>query len=164
MEPMLENALNMMGNVDMMTTDWGLPNNSLEFRKFAKRMGFKHHICTQEHPQANGFVEVFNKVLVKMVHTAVVERQDPKKVVQRYLAGYRAAPHKTTGKSPYKLLFNKKMQNKLPQLIRNNKELDEVVRAKHDTEKAKQKEYADKKIKAKEKQIKVGDEVSQELG
>ena len=37
-----------------------------------------------------GFVEVFNKVLVKMVHTAVMEHKDLKKVVQKYLASYRA--------------------------------------------------------------------------
>ena len=79
-------------------------------------MGFHHHICTPENPQANGFVEVFQKVLVKMVHTAVVEGKDPKKVVQRYLGAYRAAPHKTTGKSPFEMMFNRKMMTKLPQL------------------------------------------------
>ena len=46
-------------------------------------MGFKHHICTPENPQANGFVEVFQKVLVKMVHTAVTEKKDPRKEVHK---------------------------------------------------------------------------------
>ena len=36
-------------------------------------MGFEHHICTPENPAANGFVEVFQKVLVRMVHTAIIE-------------------------------------------------------------------------------------------
>ena len=159
MEPMLENALSMMGEVEMITTDGGPPYDSREFRKYAKRKGFKHHICTPENPQANGFVEVFNKVLVKMVHTAVVEKRDPRKVVQSYLAGYRAAPHKTTGKSPYELMFNRPMQTKLPRLIKNNTELDAVVRAKHDAEKAKQKLYSDKRRKAKEKMINLGDDI-----
>ena len=78
MEPMLENALGVMGNVEQLTTDGGPPYDSREFEKFARRMGFKHHICTPENPQANGFVEVFQKVLVKLVHTAVIEKQDPK--------------------------------------------------------------------------------------
>ena len=86
MEPMIENTLGLFGNVDSLTTDGGPPYNSRQFSKFAKKMGFHHHICTPENPQANGFVEVFQKVLVKMVHTAVVEGEDPKKVVQRYLA------------------------------------------------------------------------------
>ena len=67
-----------------------------------------------------------------MVHTATVEGKDPKKVVQRYLAAYQAAPHKTTGKSP---LFNRRMVNKLTQLpSKVNKELDREVIQKHEKE------------------------------
>ena len=160
MEPMLENALSLMGDVEKLTSDGGPPYDSREFAKFAKRRGFKHHICTPENPQANGFVEVFQKVLVKMVHTAVTEKKDPRKVVHRYLASYRAAPHKTTGKSPYEMLFNRKMQTKLPHLqIKVNKDLDREVRRKHDAEKEKQKNYADKRRRAKVKDIKEGDKV-----
>ena len=35
-------------------------------------------------PQSNGFVEIFQKVLVKIVHTATVEKQDPKKAVDTW--------------------------------------------------------------------------------
>ena len=159
MEPMLETALDMIGNVDRLTTDGGPPYDSRAFKKFMKERGVTHHICTAENPQANGFVEVFNKVLVKMIHTAVTEHKDPRKVVQKYLASYRATPHKTTGKSPYELLFNRKMQTKLPSLIGINKEVDQAVRVKHDAEKERQKRYADKKRRAKEKQIQMGDEI-----
>ena len=160
MEPMMENALGLFGNVEMVTSDGGPPYDSKEFKRMAKRMGFHHHVCTPENPQANGFVEVFQKVLVKMVHTAVVERKDPRKVLHRYLASYRAAPHKTTGKSPYELMFNRKMMTKLPQIpIKPNKRLDKEVREKHDEEKMKQKKYADQKRKAKEKEVQVGDKI-----
>ena len=91
----MEMALGMFGNIEKVTTDGDPPYDSKEFRRMAKRMGFEHHICTPENPQTNGFVEVFQQVLVKMIHSAVVE-----KVLHRYLASYRAAPHKTTGKSP----------------------------------------------------------------
>ena len=156
MEPMMENALGLFGNVERVASDGGPPYDSREFRKMAKRMGFYHHITTPENPQANGFVEVFQKVLVKMVHTAVVERR----LVHRYLASYRAAPQKKTGKSPYELMFNRKMMTKLPQApIKPNQKLDQEVRKKHDAAKAKQKEYADHRRRAKEKVIKVGDEV-----
>ena len=66
---MLENPMGLLGNVEIMTSDGGPPYDSREFKRFAKRMGFKHHICTPENPQANGFVEVFQKVLIKMIHT-----------------------------------------------------------------------------------------------
>ena len=149
---MLENALGLFGNVEQVITDGGPPYDSREFRKMVRRVRFKHHMTTPENPQANGFVEVFQKVLVKLVHTAEVEGKDPKKVVQRYLGAYRAAPHKTTGKSPFEMMFNRKMMTKLPQLpSKVNRELDREVKQKHDMEKEKQKKYADGRRKAKEK-------------
>ena len=71
-----------------------------------------------------------------MIHTAVVEKQDSRKVLHRYLANYRAATHKTIGKSPYEMMFNRKMMTKLLSLpSKVNQELDMVVRKKHDAEK-----------------------------
>ena len=123
-------------------------------------MGFKHRICTPENPQANGFVEVFQKVLIKMIHTTVAEKKDPRKVIHGYLASYRAAPHKTTGKSPYEMMFNRKMVTKLPQVKKKiNEKLDKEVRSKHNAEKEKQKNYSDDKRKAKEKRIVPGDKI-----
>ena len=115
-------------------------------------MRFKHHICTPENLAANGFVEVFQEVLVKLVHMAVIEEKDSEKVVQEYLMAYNAVPHKLTGKSPYELMFNRKMQMKLPQLeANNNEELDHMVREKHKKERERQKKYHDEKKKGKEK-------------
>ena len=59
--------------------DGGLPYNSHDFEKYMEKKGIKHHLCTPENPIANGFVEVFQKVLAKMVHTAVAEKKDPRK-------------------------------------------------------------------------------------
>ena len=77
-----------------------------------------------------------------MVHTAVIEGKDPRREVKKYLATYRAAPLKTTGKSPYELMFGRKMMTKLPQVeIKPEKKLDKEVGLKHDKEKKKQKDY-----------------------
>ena len=93
-------------------------------------------------------MEVFQQVLVKMVHTAVIEGKDPRREVKKYLAAYRAAPHKTTGKSPYELMFGRKMMTKLPQVeIKPEQKLDEEVQLKHDKENKKQKDYLDKRKK-----------------
>ena len=86
MEDMLSMVFSMFGNVEEMITDRGPPYNSGGFRKFARKHGFNHRTYTPENPEANGFVEVFNKVLVKMIHTATIEGEDPIKVVNRYLA------------------------------------------------------------------------------
>ena len=160
MEPMLETALGMLGNVESVTSDNGPPYNSENFRKFAKQMGFKHRKCTPENPQANGLVEVFQKVLVKLVHTATIEKRDPKKVVQAYLRAYRAAPQKTTGVSPYEAMFGRKMVTKLPGFGQQaGSDLDKNLREKATKEKEKQKHYVDKKRKATSKEVKLGDKV-----
>jgi transposase InsO family protein len=160
MEPMLETALGQYGNVESITTDNGPPYNSHNFASFAKKMGFKHRTCTPENPAANGFVEVFQKVLVKLVHTAVIEKKDPRRVLEGYLRQYRAAPHKTTGRSPFELLFNRKMMTKLPyQEGRQPGNTDAAVRTKHAEEKEKQKKYSDRRRRVKDKVIRPGDSV-----
>ena len=103
------------GNVESVTTDNDLPYNSLHFARFAEKMGFHHRHCTPLHPQANGLVEVFQHVLVKMVHTAVIKGKDPRREVKKYLAAYRAAPHRMTRKSPYELMFGRRMMKKVSQ-------------------------------------------------
>ena len=65
---------------------------------------------------SEGFAEAFVKIMVKMVHTAVVEKQDQRKRVNKYLLAYRATPHKVTGRSPAELLYGRKIKTKLPGL------------------------------------------------
>lgn len=108
---------------------------------------------------ANGFVEVFQKVLIKLVHMAIAEKE-PREMLDQYLISYKAAPHKTTGKSLYQLLFRRKMKTKLPRLMgRPSQGEDGEVREKHDERKKRQKESFDKKNKVKKKDIKEGDKV-----
>ena len=81
MEPQLDRVTGLLGNMDVLITDGGPPYTSHDFKKYVERKGIKHHLCAPENPMANGFVEVFQKVLAKMVHTAVAEKKDPRKVM-----------------------------------------------------------------------------------
>ena len=136
------------------------PYNGHEFKEYCQRMGVEHHMTTPEDAQANGFAEAFVKIMVKLVHTAVVEKQDPRKRVNKYLLAYRATPHKVTGRSPAELLYGRKIRTKLPGLkVQRQGELDKEVREKHEKERQKQKAYADVKRKAKIKEVKPGDQV-----
>ena len=74
----------------------------------------EHHITTPEDAQANGFAEAFVKIMVKLVHTAVIEKQDPRKRVNKFLLAFRATPHKVTGRSPAELPYGRKTMTKLP--------------------------------------------------
>ena len=126
-----------------------------------EKKGIKHHLCAPENPIANGFVEVFQKVLAKMVHMAVAQRRDPRKVINSYLMAYQAAPHKTTGLSPFEMMFGRKMKRKLPQNLKRKIGLDreEEARAKHDHKKGQQKKAFNERQNAKEKKLNRRDEV-----
>ena len=160
LRPVLEDALATHGIPDIITTDGGPPYNGEEFRKFAQNLGFTHRLTTPESAQANGFAEIFVKTLVKLIHTAVANKKDPKRAVQSYLMAYRATPHTVTGRSPAELLFNRSIQTKLPRALRQSQgTADKEIRDRHMKEKEKQKMYYDKRNKTKEKKLKVGDEI-----
>ena len=160
LQPRLEEAFATHGIPERITTDGGPPYNGHEFKEYCQRMGVEHHTTTPEDAQANGFAEAFVKIMVKLVHTAVVEKQDPRKRVNKYLLAYRATPHKVTGRSPAELLYGRKIRTKLPALKKQQQgDLDKEVREKHERERQKQKSYADEKRKAKIKEIKPGDQV-----
>ena len=146
LKPGLEEAFATHGIPERVTTDGGPPYSGHEFQQYCQRMGVDHRITTPEDAQANGFSEAFVKIMVKLVHTAVVERRDPRKMVSSYLMAYRATPHKVTGRSPAELLFNRKIRTKMPGL-------------RVQQEKLKQKTYADEKRKAQIKVVRPGDRV-----
>ena len=100
--------------LDLKTEPFGLPYNFHEFQEYCQRMGMEHHITTPEDAQANGFAEAFVKIMVKLVHTAVIEKQDPRKRVNKFLLAFRATPHKVTGRSPAELPYGRKTMTKLP--------------------------------------------------
>ena len=84
--------------------------------KHAKEKGFRLTPVTPDDPQCNGFMENFVKLMCKLLHTAASENKDPKTELYNYPLHYRATPHSTTGRSPAELLFNCKLQTKLPQI------------------------------------------------
>ena len=160
LQPRLEEAFATHGIPERVTTDGGPPYSGHEFAQFCQRLGLEHHITTPEDAQANGFAEAFVKIMVKLVHTATVEKRDPRKVINNYLLAYRATPHKVTGRSPAELLYGRKIRTKLPGLrVHQTGPMDREVRERHQREKDKQKAYADEKRKAKVKDVKPGDQV-----
>ena len=150
------------GIPERITTDGGPPYSGHEFGQYCQRMGVEHHMTTSEDAQANCFVEAFIKIMVKLVHTVIVEKKDHRTSVIKYLLAYRVTPHKVTGRNPAELLFGRKIRTKLPGLrVRQQGEMDMDIedREKHQREKEKQKLYADERRKAKIKNVKLGDQV-----
>ena len=82
-----------------------------------------------------------------------------KKHLYRFLLNYRATPHTTTGFAPADLLFNRKIQTKLPQVqsVAVPSDMNDKVIENDTTAKAKMKENADKTAQKSQIQIQVGD-------
>ena len=81
-----------------------------------------------------------------------------KRELYRFLLNYQATPHLTTKHAPAQLLFNREIRTKLPSKFHKNiSELDEEVR--ENDKKAKQimKENADRRSRAEERIVEIGD-------
>ena len=99
------------------------------------------------------------KPLTKAVRSARLEGREWHKQLYVFLLNYRATPHVTIGESPSKLLFNRMIKTKLPQLAPENNQSDKDLRQKDEKAKEKMKRYADKKRKAQPSKLVVRDMV-----
>ena len=117
-----------------------------------------HRKITPLWPQANSEAENFMKPLTKAIRLANSEGKNWKKHLYLFLLNYRATPHCTTGFSPAELLYNRKVQTKLPQLAtKNRSDVGHQVQQNDERAKMKIKEYADKKSKAEVSNLQIGD-------
>ena len=80
--------------------------------------------------------------------------------VQRTVGSYRATPHPATKESPDMLMFGRELRRKLPERIVPVGEIPyDPIRQRDAAKKKQMKEYADKRPKARESLIVVGDQV-----
>ena len=105
---------------------------------------------------------VFYEATYKAIRSAQAEGRDWRKDLSRFLLNYRATPHSTTGVTPAELLFGWKIATKLPDVQPDHQArspIDDKIQVKDSKSKQKMKEYADKRSKAQENEIVVGDTV-----
>ncbi|CAB4036465.1 Transposon Tf2-9 poly [Paramuricea clavata] len=154
----LERIFATHGIPKVLKSDNGPPFQSHEFSLYLKELGIKHKPSSPLWPQGNGQAENFMKPLVKAVKSAHHENKDWKREMFKFLLNYRATPHSTTGKSPSELLYNRKIQTKLPQVtVENDSSLHQEVKERDERLKKNQKEYADSKRRVKCADIKKSD-------
>lgn len=110
-------------------------------------------------PQQNGEVERQNRDILKRLKIGHMEKKDLRKTLYEYLLMYNAIPHSVTGKSPSELYFKRKCRDKIPSLRETTDGNDSEVRDRDKEQKEKGKEYGDRKRRAKESDLAVGDKV-----
>jgi transposase InsO family protein len=123
----LDSIFATFGKVHTVKTDNGPPFHGHQFREYAEKKGFYHHRITPRHPRANGECERFMQNLNKAIRISKKENTDYKEKIDGMLEAYRATPHPSTSKSPFELMFCRKMNlNIFPTMKRKVK--DEVLR------------------------------------
>ena len=134
------------------------PFNSAQLNSYEQHMGIKHRHITPYWPRANGEAERFMRNLGKVITTASSENKPWKQELNKFLCNYRATPHVTTKVSPFKVLFGRDMQTKLPHLSGSNI-TDAALRDTDCKAKANMKTYADQRLHDKPSTLKEGDTV-----
>ena len=145
----------------LIKTDNGPPFNSQEFENFCSVFGVKHRLITPYWPRANGEVEQFNRNLTKVMRNAAVKGIPWQMELNFFLGSYRASDHTSTGVPPASLIFRYLATSRLTSVsekrLFDKNETDEKARTNDQESKAKMKDYADSRMKAKELDLAVDD-------
>ena len=157
--PKLDQMFATHGIPTIVCSDNGPPFTSHEIQQYMEENGVQHRRITPLWPQANSEAERFMQPLTKAIRSAHAEGKQWTKHLHRFLLNYRTTPHATTGFSPAEVLFNRKIQNKLPQMVSTPPDKGAQVQDNDDRAKEKMKKYADVKRRARPSQLKVGDTV-----
>ncbi|XP_014666346.1 PREDICTED: uncharacterized protein K02A2.6-like [Priapulus caudatus] len=161
--PKLDAIFSRQGVPEVVRSDNGPPFQGSDFADFAADMGFTHRRVTPLWPQANGQVERFMDTVMKSIRAAHLEGKLWKRELLRFLRQYRATPHTTTGVAPAEALYRRRFRTQLPQLPAKDlpllPDVHSQIKLRDATNKAKMKQYADKRRRVKPCEIREGDHV-----
>ena len=132
-----------------------------EIEDYLKEMGVEQRHTTSLWPRANGEVERQNRAPLKAIRAAHEEGKIWREELNKSLSAYRSTPYSTTGKCPAELLFRRVLNSKMPELMGLDNEetdiTDQGTRDRDTQKKQANKEYVDKKFKARERDVRAGD-------
>lgn len=156
----LKEIFSRLGIPVSITCDNGRQFISNEFRCFCEDLGIITYNTIPYWPQQNGEVERQNRDILKRLKISQIEKSNWKDDLFKYLMMYNSTPHGTTGKSPSELFYGRQFRDKLPSLIGiERNDADSEVRDRDAENKIKGKINEDRKRKAKEQYVAVGQKV-----
>ena len=157
-----------------MFTRWGLPREiisdngkqftSREFEDFLSGLGIKHCKTALYHPQSNGAVERFNRVLKEGLRGGKSSNQPIEVTLRSILASYLSIPHSTTGVSPAELMIGRQLRTPLDLLTLSHKPRrvrfeDEQIRERVQHKQEQYKSNADRRHHAHSTHLQASDQV-----
>ncbi|CAH2089953.1 unnamed protein product [Euphydryas editha] len=157
---LLKDIFSRLGHPVSITSDNGKQFISAEFKAYCQENDIKLFNSIPYWPQQNGEVERQNRDIIKRLKICQVERKNWKEALTEYLTMYNSTPHSVTGKTPAELFFRRKFRDKIPMIdIAEHSFGDMDVKDKDKQQKEKGREYTDKRRRAREVDLQVGDKV-----
>ncbi|XP_062557929.1 uncharacterized protein K02A2.6-like [Armigeres subalbatus] len=154
----LEQIFTRLGLPDVLKTDNAANFCSQEFRDYCTDNGIKLTHTTPYWPAANGEVERQNRSLLKILKISQLTGADMNKDLQDYIYMYTVTPHTVTGVSPAELMFGRRFRDKFPH-IGEEELVEDEVKDRDWINKYNSKLYRDVKVRARESDIQIGDDV-----
>jgi transposase InsO family protein len=110
-ETFLRELFDRFGTPVRLISDNGPQFRSERFEDFLRSQGTRHTLTTPYHPQSNGEVERFNRVIMSSVKAA--ERDNARMALSEMIRAYRTTPHTVTGVTPSELMFGRLVRTPL---------------------------------------------------
>lgn len=106
------------GLVDTIVSDNGRQFTSEEFQRFLLLNGINHKLTAPGHPSTNGQAENFVKTFKKSILANLEEKSNANldQVLCRFLMDYRNMTHCSTGETPAKIFFGRKLKTRFSNL------------------------------------------------
>lgn len=156
----LKEIFSRLGIPVSITSDNGRQFVSEEFKSFCLEYGVRLYNSIPYWPQQNGEVERQNRDIIKRLKISQCQKSDWKEDLLRYLMMYNSTPHSTTGRSPSELFFNRQFRDKIPSVVDvESRHIDLEVYDKDKAMKEKGKINEDRKRKAEDYEMSVGEKV-----
>lgn len=151
------------GLPEQLVSDNGPQFKSAQFEDFLRVHGIQHNLTSVYHPQSNGAVERFNRVLKEHLRTGLLDGIPFARVLQQVLATQRSIAHSLTGVSPAKLFLGREMSMPLcglaPTSLVDIEEADAEIRQRVQFKQHAVQQYTDAKRHARLCAVRAGDYV-----
>lgn len=156
----LESIFDLHGYPETMKSDNGPPFNSDEYRKYCISRGITPVFTWPLTPQQNGMAERAMQTINKAMQSASVEGKDYRTALAAAVRAHNSATHRVTNEVPSDVMFARKLRRSLPLTSSALYSRDcAKLEARDWEEKQRAKEREDKKRKARDSRIMVGDKV-----
>lgn len=156
----LDGIFDVYGFPEAMKSDNGPPFNSAEYKKYCMSRGISPVFAWPLTPQQNGMAERAMQEVNKAMQSAAVDGQDYRKALAAAVRAHNTSVHRITNEVPSDVMFSRKLRRSLPLMGSARYSHDHEELSERDwNEKQRAKEREDRKRRAKDSRIMVGDKV-----